>query len=58
MAKKGQRPKSQSRRRKRPARDQRAKRDNVQGGRATPPGKLTFGAPSPERAPADPSNPD
>ncbi len=57
MAKKGQRPKSQSRKRKRPVRDLTTKRDDVQGGLATPPGKLTFGAPSPERAVADPSNP-
>lgn len=58
MAKKGQRPKSQGRRkRKRPARDLTAKRDEIQGGLATPPGKLTFGAPSPERVVVDPSNP-
>lgn len=49
MAKKGQRAKSRSRQRKRPARDLAAKRDGVQGDLATPPAKLTFGAPSPER---------
>ena len=57
MAKKGQRPKSQGRKRKRPVRDPTAKRDEVQGGLATPPGKLTFGAPPPERVAMDPNDP-
>ena len=57
MAKKGQRPKSQGRKRKRPVRDLTAKRDEIQGGLATPPGKLTFGAPSPERVVVDPNDP-
>jgi hypothetical protein len=57
MAKKGQRAKSRSRKRKRPARDLAAKRARVKGDLAAPAGKLTFGAPSPERVAVDPNDP-
>lgn len=57
MAKKGRGSKGQSRKRKRAVKDLTAKRSNVQGGAATPAGKLTFGAPSPRPVAVDPNNP-